>query len=240
MKRFLIVLLLGLTFTSFGQKRFKKLSEYESWLMHYYANPEPARLFDAFDYGVRNKKIAKDGNGMMVIGFFSSCLREDTVAQKSFYQKIADTKDENLIYDFGLTLWQAHTDFSIKLLNKFLKQSNTKKYSSDFNKLKREKFINIWNDPITHPDQLDMLWTDFFATGNEKSVRKIISKLADLNSGSPFDQATASSAQWSLTSNSIQHQRVLEICTLERESASGAIRQALEKIIEVANNAKKK
>jgi hypothetical protein len=36
-----------------------------------------------------------------------------------------------------------------------------------------------------------MLWADFFATGNEQSVKKIITKLSDLDSSDYFDLATA-------------------------------------------------
>ncbi|MCR6642491.1 MAG: hypothetical protein NVV82_26755 [Sporocytophaga sp.] len=240
MKGFFTILFLTIAICSFAQtKKFKNLEDYGSWMMNYYKNPEPHILFDAFKYGAHNKKIEKDGNQIMIISFFSSVLRKDTTAQLAFYKKIGNTKDEDFIYIFGISLWQIHTTFSLKLLDTFLNQSNTIKYQSGFNKIRAEGFLDIWTDPIRHPEHLDMLWADFFATGNEESVKKIISKLSDLNSNNQFDQVTAVSAKWSLISNSIQHQRVLEICMAVRESYDNKIEEALDKIIEEAKMGRK-
>ena len=215
------------------------MDDYEAWMMNYYKNPEPSLLFDAFNYGVHSKKIAKAGNDVMIIAFFSSALRKDTTSQRAFYKKIGNTKDEDFIYSFGLTLWQIHSDFSIKLLDEFLNQDNIEKYDAAFDRMRAEKFVNIWTDSISHPEHLDMLWTDFFATGNEESIKKIISKLSDLNSMDYFDVATAGSAKWSLTSNSIRHQKVLDICIRERETSNSNIKVALDQIIEDANRQKR-
>jgi hypothetical protein len=236
MKIVLTILFLALIVCSFGQpKKFKNLDDYEAWMMSYYRNPEPYLLFNAFNYGVHNKKITKAGNNTMIIAFFSSALRKDTISQLTFYKKIGNTHDEELIYSFGLTLWQIHTDFSIALLDEFLNQDNPKKYHAAFDRLRAEKFINIWTDSISHPEHLDMLWTDFFVTGNEESIKKIISKLSDLNSKNYFDVATAGSAKWSLISNSIRHQKVLDICIRERETSDSKIKEALDEIIESTN-----
>jgi hypothetical protein len=215
------------------------MDDYAAWIMNYYRNPEPHRLFDAFDYGVHNKKVAKaDGNTMIVV-FFSSALRLDTILQRAFYQKIGNTRDEDFIYTFGLTLWQIHTDFSNKLLDEFLKQSNVKKYDAAFKELRAEKFVDIWTDPIIYPEHLDMLWTDFFATGNEESIRKIISKLSDLNSTDPFALAAAGSAQWSLTSNSFKHEKVLNVCIRESEIQDNSIiKAAIDEIVNSVNRRK--
>ena len=88
MKKFLIIILLGLTVCSFGQtKKFKGVDDYGTWIMNYYKNPQPNLLFDAFNYGIHNKKIAKAGDRSMIIVFFSSCLRKDTIMQQAFIKK---------------------------------------------------------------------------------------------------------------------------------------------------------
>ena len=169
MKHLLVTVLLSLSVFSFAQtKKFRGLDDYESWLMNYYRNPQPHILFDGFNYGVHNKKIAKAGNRSMIIAFYSSCLRIDTTMQLQFYEKVRDTKDEDLIYAFGLTLWQVHSESSLRLLDRFLSQENTQKYIDDFDRFKAVEFLDIWTDSIHHPEHLDMLWADFFATGNEQ------------------------------------------------------------------------
>lgn len=234
MKLTLTLIFLTIAACSFGQAKFKDVEAYGEWMMHYYEKPEPSILFDAFNYGVHSKKIAKSGNRTMITGFFSSCLRNDTVQQQIFYDKISKTKDDDLIAGFNITLWRTQTKFSLELLAQFSKQENQKKYKSLFDELMTYKHVDLWADSITNPEHLDMLWTDFFATGNEKSVQKIITKLSDLNSTDPLDLATAGSAQWSLASNSIQHERVLEICTKQIENSSGRIKESLEQIVATA------
>lgn len=239
MKTFLTIVLFSATVCSFAQSRkFSNVEDYEAWLMNYYKNPQPHYLFDGFNYGIHNKKVEKSGGRSMVIGFFSSCLRKDTIMQQAFYEKIIGTKDRDLIFGFALILWYTHTDFSLTLLDTFQRQDNIKKYTSEFDQLKAEKFIDIWVDPISHPELLDMLWTDFFATGNEESIKRIISKLADLSSGNQFDMVTAGSAKWSLASNAIHHQKVLDVCKREKETSDPEISKALGEIIEVVRQKK--
>ena len=93
-------------------------------------------------------------------------------------------------------------------------------------------------DPIIYPEHLDMLWTDFFATGNEESIRKIIGKLSDLNSTDPFAVAAAGSAQWSLTSLSFGHEKVLKVCIQESETSDSGTKAALDQILDSVNRRK--
>lgn len=237
MKHLLVTILLSLSLCTFAQtKKFRGLDDYESWVMNYYKDPQPEFLFDGFNYGVHNKRIAKAGNRSMIIAFYSSCLRSDTTKQKEFYEIVRDTRDEDLIYAFGLTLWQVHSEFSLKLMDRFLGQQNTEKYNADFDRFKAVKFLDIWADSIHHPEHLDMLWADFFATGNEQSVKKIITKLSDLDSPDYFDVATAGSAQWSLASNARHHPKVLDICKREREMADDGLKVVLDRIVESARS----
>jgi hypothetical protein len=233
-----------LTFSSccLGQTRKFSFKEFDRWMMNYYKQPERGDLFNAFEFGIHNKKIAKAGNRTMVIGFFSSALRNDTLMQQAFYQQLKQTDDDNFIYGFGYTLWLIHTDHSIKLLDEFLKPDRMEVYQGEFKKLNKQKFTDLWSDRITSPEHLDLLWADFFATGNERSIKKIISNLSELDSKDPYELATAGSAQWSLTSNAISHDKVLQICKAEQQSADQEFRAPLNEIVTRAENerAKKK
>ena len=85
---------------------------------------------------------------------------------------------------------------------------------------------------IGHPAHLDMLWSDFFATGEAAPITKIISALPLRDSGAPPAVLLSETAEWSLTSNSLQHKRVDQICRAELAHSEGTTRRLLERIVE--------
>jgi|GEM_PF-5711870 hypothetical protein len=240
MKILLTITFLATSFYSIGQnKRFDNANDFGLWMMNYYKNPKPDELYEAFRFGTHDKEIAKAGSRAIMMGFFSSCLRNDTLRQMDFFNRLQKTKDENFIYGFWFTLWLIHSDFSLNLMDNFQKLKQIQKYNRDFEEIKNGKFLNIWTDPIVEAEHLDMLWADFFATGNEGSIKKIITKLSDLDSKNYVDKVTAGSAKWSLTSNSITHDKVLETCQRQREISDDKIKATLDQIIEEANKQRK-
>jgi hypothetical protein len=241
MKSILLIIIFCWTACSYGQtKTFKNIEELSQWMMNYYKNPEPHFLLDAFKYATPKKKIAKAGSRPMLMGFFSSSLSKDTIRQREFFNQLKDTNDEDYIYGYGLTLWYIHSEFSISLMDKFLGQERLKKYDLEFDNMRDQRFPNIWTDSIKEPAHLDKLWADFFATGNEASIRKIITKLADLKSNNQYDVVTANSARWSLASNSIAHDKVFEVCKSEFDTSDKVTSEALGQIISEAEKQRKK
>jgi len=235
MKRHLIVIFLLISVYSWGQGRhFKDLNDFTDWVTNYYRHPEPQYLFDAFEYGSNSQEIANAGSRSHLAAFFASSLRGDSTQQSFFYSQLKETTNEDFIYGFGLTLWLIHTEYSLGLLQKFLNLTQVKKYQKEFEVITKAKYPDILADPIISSAQLDILWADFFATGNEKSVIRIISVLKDLNSTEPSSKMIAGSAKWSLTSNAIRHDRVLSICKTQKENSELDLRKALEEIVKTA------
>jgi hypothetical protein len=101
-----------------------------------------------------------------------------------------------------------------------------------------EKFYSPEPDS---PANLDYLWAEFLATGNEEPVKKIISVLdykKPENESTDTDMLKAlvfGAARWSLASNANQHKRVYEIIQKELITAQGQKRQVLEEIIKKAD-----
>lgn len=92
-----------------------------------------------------------------------------------------------------------------------------------------ENFISP--DPHTAQD-LDYLWVEFFATGREDSVKKIISALV-YPPNNLEARIVAGAAEWSLTSNAGQHKKVYEIIQTEYIiSKAGKIREILGNILQ--------
>ncbi|HEX5168228.1 MAG TPA: hypothetical protein VFW11_03585 [Cyclobacteriaceae bacterium] len=235
MKRQLTIILLLISICSWGQGRqFKDLNDFTDWMTNYYKHPEPQYLFDAFKYGSSSKEIANSGSRSNLAAFFASSLRNDTTQQSFFFSQLKETTNEDFIYGFGLTLWLIHTEHSSRLLQNFLNQNQINKYQKEFEIITNAKYPDIWADPIIGAAQLDLLWADFFATGNEKSVMRIISVLKDLNSSDYNVKMIAGSAKWSLTSNAIRHDKVLSICKNQKDNSDNELKRALDEIIKTA------
>lgn len=98
-------------------------------------------------------------------------------------------------------------------------------------------------EPLS-PFHLDFIWAEFLATGSQEPVKKIISALGvplPEKNGNYSDEEknvvfTVTGAQWSLTSNIRQHQRVREIVEQEAANASGILKEKLEEILASAQN----
>jgi hypothetical protein len=241
-RHFLFVSVLCLVFNvslSAQEKDFHKSGAFEDWVMNYYKNPEPQHLWYGFTHMTKDKEIRKSGARSLMVVFFASALRNDTLRQTEFFNKLSNSGDKDLVYGFGLVLWNIQTDFSLKKLTEFQNLKSVKRYRSDFEALQKTELPDLLNDPVEHPHHLDMLWADFFATGSELAVLKIITNLSELESEHPFEVATAGSAKWSLTSNGIQHDAVHAIIRKRiDDEPNELIKSTLQQIIEQIENEK--
>lgn len=105
MNALLTTILLLITTISFGQNhKFKNVDIYSKWIMGYQENPEPEKLFEAFKYGITNKKIANSKGRYLVTSFFGSIFRADSTVIKDFYDKIILVDTKNFHYGFIASL----------------------------------------------------------------------------------------------------------------------------------------
>jgi hypothetical protein len=240
MKTLLLTILIASTLCANAQSRsFKDGNDFGRWTMNYYRNPEPAALFDAFNYACQSREVAQAGSRTIMLSFFASILRTDTIGQENFFNRLRTTTDTNLVYGFAYLLSFINTEFSLKTLEKFKNLEQLSKYEKEFDALLNQNPLNIYEDPITQAIHLDMLWADFFATGSTTSVERIITKLSDIKSDNAVDKIVAGSARWSLTSNSIHHERVFQTCEKQREETEDIkIRKSLDEILKEAKKRK--
>lgn len=100
-----------------------------------------------------------------------------------------------------------------------------------------QKVVPLETMEVSSPVILDMLWADFFATGDERYVKRIMTVLPASNqAGQPGASAIMSGvAKWSLCCNAHQHQRVLEICKKEMNNQP-PLREVLSQIVDKATS----
>ena len=72
----------------------KKIQEdYSKWKNGYYKNPEPNKLIDKFEYGIKNELIGGFDNGREVIPFYAAIFRNDSSVQDIFFKRFKKIKD---------------------------------------------------------------------------------------------------------------------------------------------------
>ncbi len=84
-------------------------------------------------------------------------------------------------------------------------------------------------EPLTAKD-LDYLWSEFMATGDDAPVKKIISVLSLDAQGEM--QLTVGAAEWSLGANGAQHQKVYDAIKAESTGATGLAKERLSRIMQ--------
>ena len=112
----------------------------------------------------------------------------------------------------------------------------------------RDEFYNVLEKEISHPSELDMIWSLFFANGKYENIEKIISTLyykkdiseADLDRLSQEEllkYAIGSAAAWSLETIGSYHPmvQVYIIYTMNQPTTSPYLKDELKNILERIN-----
>ncbi len=85
---------------------------------------------------------------------------------------------------------------------------------------------------VTSPAMLDLLWGRFLSSGEAAYARRVMSILPWKDQHEDLQQAIiGEAAYWSLTSNALQHERVLALCRHEMKTSSASVRAILAEIV---------
>jgi len=82
------------------------------------------------------------------------------------------------------------------------------------------------------PENNDLYWGAFFASGNPVYVKKLLQRVPLSDEREDFRTwATGATAKWSLASNAQQHPRVRAILEGERQGAGSRMREIIEDLL---------
>jgi hypothetical protein len=188
------------------------LENIDTWVSFYYRNPQPD-LIPIFINSLSQEGYLKEETAVEPIMFFLSFIFRDNPHEiANWLSQVL----ENLSYleqEIIITaVFLSNTLESQEYLNE-LSQSNEPDIQDLINSFKDQVPPNIEEIPIENPSILDILWSAFMATGEEKYVIRIISALSKNNSQDVSDQEMIiNMAKWSLKSNIKAHEKVRSIC----------------------------
>lgn len=226
--------IVGLSAGRLRAQEFRNVQTYSEWVMAYQEHPDPAKLYPAFTFGVTNRAIARAGGRKPLAAFFGAVLRADSSLLPAFYERVMQAPAADIQYGFVSALWMANTPASRRYLEQYLlsqRAQKTKGLAAEARTLLATPAFDIYRDPLRQANQLDLLWADFFATGNPTDVMRIALTLSS-------EQEVSTAARWSLTSNGARSPTVRRLLqAAAKESESPVVRTKLEHICNEIENA---
>jgi len=135
----------------------------------------------------------------------------------------------------ALTLWMTGTSGSKDLL-KSLSKEGSASFQQYVNELLADgHHPDFLYDEINKPSCIDALWVGFFASGDERYVKKIISALPLVQEKGDVERMLiGGAARWSLASNAYQHTKVMQICEAQLKELPADQRAALAEVVKTA------
>ncbi|WNM58287.1 hypothetical protein [Candidatus Nitrospira allomarina] len=202
-------------------------------MTYYYLNPEPEKIFSAIQY-LSDHNILDDNKAFPpTLGFLSGIFNENE-SQVTQWMESSNTLPDSKYRVLVLSLWYANLTNSKTRVHGILQKRQA--LMDDFNIFFESNPISVTEIPLEKgPWVLDSLWGNFMATGKKEPVARIIEALPWFNVKGDWNRLMiGKAAAWSLTSNAIQHKKVIDICEIERINQTQDIADKLDKIVTTA------
>jgi len=200
----------------------------EDWLGHYYEHPTPERFVTEVQALSKTGNLSNPKTAALISVFLGRVMAANPRKVDGWLSQLGELKGGD-----RQTLLAAANLSGTKEAQAYLdRQADAERY--------RGKPIDIRTLEPKNPTILDMLWADFFATGEAVPVRRIVvalnydkysgaldrfakSEKTEKDRNDALLEAVFKAAMWSLESNARQHHRVGEI--LEQIYFSGGMTQ---------------
>lgn len=232
MQLFILLLFLILPGSAFAETPPGYDQNFVEWSANFYKHPEMERVVPSLHYYCNSGLSGDPKYRALTSHFYAALLRSDPPMADKLFDSVQSGASDRVKSFVLNTLWLVNTDHSRELLNR-AKNSWT---LSDNNKRTIDQSLIYrpqWplDTPITSTDSIDLLWSIFSATGDERVVKKIISVLHFAEDGSGKELLIGGGARWSLKSQMGGHPRVVEIVKSEFESADERTRPILGELL---------
>lgn len=215
--------------------RFSEPTTLGRWITYYYVQPEPQLVGDAVR-AASSQGFMKEGRGAPpFFGFVAGVLGKNPDMARPLAEKLASLPeiDQPVLV---LGIWYSRHPDTKQLLGTLLKSMPAQKQMI-------EHFLantapGILDLPLEQgPWVLDALWGYFMATGDGSPVIRIIGALPWVNVRGDIPRlSVGGAAKWSLTSNAVQHERVLAVCREQVKTQTQEVVEVLKEVIESAES----
>ena len=207
----------------------------DDWLVYYYLNPRPEQTTKFIRQLSRDGVFDDENARPPLVAFFSRVFAANPDRLRAWFAELDSlpADDKRVVW---MALWYAGTPEATAQLRLATEKASLSE-KRELAKLIESRAPALDEIEIKEPGTLDMLWGAFMATGDGRYVVRLMSVLPWAEQKADLMKAMLGGvARWSLESNAVQHDRVLQICKEQlgkqpedvRRVLSGVIREAEE------------
>ena len=234
MKKFAyIVFFIFITVPAAAQYDFRSDQNFPLFICNYYVNPQPEKIIPSWEYYVNSTFI--NANYIMMAQFYAAIFKENSSLLTTLFDHHLQNKSIKAKLFMLRILGGINTPESMEYLVRAQEEWKGELVQDVLDKIKNSKHYEVLEEVPRNTDDLDRLWGIFWATGNKKAIRQIISVLYLWEEGYGTAVATGGSAMWSLTKYAAQHPIILQIIIAEKNKSSGTKKKLLEEIVNKAD-----
>lgn len=232
--RLFFALAFSATFTTPASASFQSQDDITNWFTFYYQKPDPSKIPGAIEYLSQSGMLDRKNAISPIFGFLAGSFKNNPEQVGGWVDRLSALKESHLGV-VVLGLWYADLPDSQQRVYALLDQHPDVKVQFRF--LYQGVPMPVEKIPLEQgPWVLDALWGNFMATGNKAPVVRIMQALPWIDTKGDINRLLiGGAARWSLTSNAVQHQRVLGFCEVEVENQP---KEVAEKLREVITSAK--
>ena len=200
------------------------------WITYYYEHPRPdlaksALLFCATEGYFASQKVETPS----VYFVFEEVLRANP-SLKNDYLAVGLEGAGDVKRVIAFAIWVSGLATAADLDS--LSNKDTKSYLAE---LKKQAPPDLLTTQQISPTLLDAFWAAFFVTGDERYVERVAAYVPWIEQGKdPVKLLIGGAARWSLTSNAIQHQKVMAAVKRLARQASGQKKELLDQVVKDA------
>ena len=231
LKRLLIVLLLVLVSASHAQSTFTSQDDLQKWVTYYYLNPEPHKVPAAVQYLSQSGMLDRENPVPPILGFLAGAFQNNPDQLSSWLDELSSLPEPHLgIVLIGL--WYAELPNSGERVHSTLE--NYPSLAEQYEFIAHGDPIGVTEIPLEQgPWVLDVLWGNFMATGDKQPIIRIMAALPWENvEGDVNRLMVGGAANWSLSSNARQHEKVRQICEEEVNHQPEEVAQKLRAVLD--------
>ncbi len=228
-----------------GEER-RAMEDAGRFVMEYHRAPQPQRVPGIVATMSRAGFLsARGGEVGPAAGFLRTVFaQQDAETLKQWAAGFAQLPSEDQA-TLATMLWAADTNAAREAMASLSAQGHAS-VANRVAELSQRRPLPLVEVDLDSPDVLDALWGGWFASGDGRYVRRITEAMPLLDTMDPSDRArrpteeemaryvVGGAARWSLTSNAIQDERVLEVLEAAQGDASPAVARHLREVIETA------
>jgi hypothetical protein len=219
--------------TAADEQPFATDRDYVDWVNFYYTAPDPQRIISAFLYYADSSVFKKDKSSRIPMAhFYAELLRREPFRSRQLYDVLlARGSDKARMLSLHV-FWLTGDDTGRELMGAAGKVWTGRHFQNFLRRYGPATPRRALDEPVDAPATLDVLWSIFFATGDEQAVLKIIDVARRGEDGVGAEVLLGGTAEWSLINNAQQHLRVRRIVAREIVASRGARREVLKRVLD--------